>query len=59
MRLNGSKMTFTRALDFVVLALYKQRRHYTNEAKIAAIDNLLRAINEYRSVDDETVECNN
>ena len=52
-------MTFTSALDFVVLALYKQRRHYTNEAKIAAIDNLLRAINEYRGVDDETVECNN
>lgn len=49
-------MTFTRALDFVVLALYKQRRHYTNESKIAAIDNLLRAINEYRSVEERGLE---
>lgn len=43
-------MTFKRALNFVVMALYTQRRHYTNEAKIEAIDNLLRSINEYRNV---------
>lgn len=49
-------MTFTRALDFVVKALYTQRMYYTNEVKIAAIDNLLMAINEYRSVDDGGLE---